>query len=432
MKRKVALFVALTMTAATLISCGDNNTKQEPEVQSSQVETEENEQEVIDSQPQTAPTYATTSVAYEDGSQYFTGSAQCIQITDSEHPNLAKAVDKKFSEIVKGFNKTANEFVKEADEANDSNSLNEDVENDEDMVFNYSYYIYAEVTRADSQIFSVKLTQEIYTGGAHGSHVVDGYVFDSKTGELLSLEQMGVDSNVVRDFVLDTIESSDDSAKEMLFDEYKESIDTDFENPEDSLGIWLDNRGVVVAFQEYDIAPYAAGLVQFTVPYSQLSVFNKEYIPTEDSYYSFELSNLGLVERVDLDGDGQLEDMSLVCTYIPDNNGFSTYTLNVNDISSEIISGEKPDGYSYATAYFVHRKDGNFIMTSMSGEADIYLTKLYKYDAGKLREVGSEKLGVKNVTEEYVELAGSSEEMYDDGTAPKFEYDNTGFTEKEK
>ncbi|SDB48529.1 Protein of unknown function [Pseudobutyrivibrio sp. YE44] len=437
MKRPIALLIALTLTAS-LVACSNNTREEKQEPQSTGADnTTINDEQPAESLPQTAPTYATTSVSYEEGSEYFTGSVQCIQITDAEHTALTKAVDDKFSEIVKSFNKTADGLVKEANETN--KDYNEDKSSDEDtaenMVFNYSYYVTAEVTRADSQIFSIKLISEIYTGGAHPSHAVEGLVFDSKTGDLLSLEDLGVDSDIAKDYILNVINESDEYAKENLFEEYKDTIQKDFEKPEDTLGLWLDNRGLVVGFQEYDILPYAAGLASFTVPYSQLTGFKTDYIP-EDGFYAFELSYLGFIDKVDLDGDGQLDNISITTTVEENNYGFNTYTLNVKDTNVVIIDGHDANGYTYAEGYFIHRKDGNYVLVAMSGDSDIYLTKLFKYDNDTLREVGSVDKSLKAVYEDYVEMYVSTAipEEGEESTAGKvikYSYDNTGFTEKE-
>lgn len=67
---------------------------------------------------------------------------------------------------------------------------------------------------------------------------------------------------------------------------------------------FLTNDGVTIWFNQYDIAPYAAGPVTVEIPFEkQGDLFEKQYETTKTSYVK-ELPEYGTVEA-DVNGDGK-------------------------------------------------------------------------------------------------------------------------------
>ena len=412
MKRKVALFLACICASGALYSCG-KQTSIEPKNEESKEETNKSSEDIDtakadeanESISASAPKYAITSVAAEDY-EYFTGSIECIQITDSEHPKLQEAVDDLFSGMVKTFNSSADSFNEDATEENKSNkeyaNENPDIEYYENT---YSNNISVEVIRSDAKVFSFIVDDYLYQGGAHGMTGETAYIFDAATGEQLTLSDFGDEATIketAMNYIINTIDQSSQEAKDMLFQDdgiisgYEESIKEVFDGevcPE----YYIDNRGVVFLFQQYEIAPYAAGIIRFTVPYSEIEGFNEAYIP-DDEFYSVQLSALGFNEYIDVDNDGTLDSFHAT-TISEDESEKYKHTIYLNDNS---IS-EEYDGYVYATDYFIHTKTANYILTSAEGEA----ITLYLVSDGGLKQIDSiEPAGaIKEIKEDSIVIA---------------------------
>ena len=389
MKRRLSLLLVMTLLTTTFMACGKESeepqaTNTEPTEAVDTVE-EEAKEEVVE---ESAPTYAITSVE-ADGYDYFTGSVQCIQITDDKHPALAEAIDNQFSELVTTFNKGIDDMNSEAEQLNAENKKY--AEEDSDIEYNeisYSDEYSVEVVRCDSKVFSFVMYEYIYMGGAHGTTEELGFTYDANTGELLELSSFGDEQTikeVAANFILDTINDSDQQAKDMLFPEdditggYETAITESFEGdavPE----YYLDSRGITFLFQQYSIAPYAAGIIAFTVPYEELEGFNEAYLP-DDGFYTATLSEIGFIEKIDIDNDSELEEVYLTSGDVEDSDVVQTeYVLFLGDKSvSHTI-----DGYSYISGTYIHGDDGNYVLISCEGVS----VTLFEVSNG-IKELGS-------------------------------------------
>ncbi|WP_028242608.1 DUF3298 and DUF4163 domain-containing protein [Pseudobutyrivibrio ruminis] len=371
MKKRIAIALALTMALAACIGCGKNgesdnkdkiinNTKEE----GSNTQTDSEEAEV------SVPEYAITSVS-ADGYDYFEGSVECIQITDGKHEALTKAIDDLFSGRVTLFNEGVDSQNDEAKQMNEEQKEYADEEGLEYEPMKYSETQTVSVVRADENILSFVIDTSYYSGGAHGSSLLEGFTFDVNTGEQLSISNYGDESKIAatsKDFIFSTIEGSADIARDTLFDDdvtsYKSVIEDYFSGdtlPEN----YLDHTGITFMFQQYDIAPYAGGIVSFTVPYSEFEDFNEAYLPAE-GFYTEDLSIQGFNEKFDVNNDGTLEDVCLLNSTSDD--GSSTYELNVGGATVS----RKLDDYAYASGTYIHGKDGNYILVSVEGKVILF------------------------------------------------------------
>lgn len=107
-----------------------------------------------------------------------------------------------------------------------------------------------------------------YTGGAHGSTIRHSDTFNLKNGRRLSFYSFfrpdpGIRKNLINIFIAQAQKNPQN-----FFDDYKELIQKNFK-PEN---FYLTEQGFVFYFQQYDIAPYASGIVEFFVPYGVLGI----------------------------------------------------------------------------------------------------------------------------------------------------------------
>jgi len=117
-----------------------------------------------------------------------------------------------------------------------------------------------------------------FTGGLHGFQLRLAYNFDMRTGAEITIDDMTDDYVGLRDAVareiLGQIDEKYVSYYESLglFDGYEEVI------PEwMSRTIFFGQEDLKVVFSVYDIAPYSAGDVAFTIPYELIEPYLNDY-----------------------------------------------------------------------------------------------------------------------------------------------------------
>ena len=113
-----------------------------------------------------------------------------------------------------------------------------------------------------------------YAGGAHGNTVQSSHIFDLKTGMELKLSDfMRNDSNYIP-FINSVVRNEIDKrvAAGMLI----EITGSAFETISSDQGFYLSNNDLFIYFQQYEHFPYAAGIQEFPIAYSDLSSMLKQ------------------------------------------------------------------------------------------------------------------------------------------------------------
>ena len=139
-------------------------------------------------------------------------------------------------------------------------------------MFQYYYNVEGETvedagSEKQDSILSYQVTTSCYLGGAHGSHVVWYYNFDRASGKLLDihdivpkdkeklvLTEMG--EQLCRDWdAKDLADLQEQTGITMLGDLYLTN------------NFLLKKDSITFLFNQYEIAPYAAGLISVTIPF---------------------------------------------------------------------------------------------------------------------------------------------------------------------
>ena len=107
-----------------------------------------------------------------------------------------------------------------------------------------------------------------FTGGAHGSTLRTSDTFDLRTGRLLPLCSFFDPctdwcENLIRQ-ITEQADANNAADPNIYFENYRELIRQTF----DPCQYYLNDSGIVIYFQQYDIAPYSTGIVELTVPCS--------------------------------------------------------------------------------------------------------------------------------------------------------------------
>lgn len=146
----------------------------------------------------------------------------------------------------------------------------------------FSYSRTAAAPRADSRVTSLLLTTHSYTGGAHGSYFDRGYVYDTQTGELLTLDKLSEDYDAFCEFAVGYI--AELAKKDETYPELEQLEDLN-EMAAAILreGSWyFDENGLVVFTDLEEFASYAAGIIRFTIPYAELEKhIDSKWLPVQ-------------------------------------------------------------------------------------------------------------------------------------------------------
>ena len=144
---------------------------------------------------------------------------------------------------------------------------------EEDFMFReYIESLTFAVSRNDTSVISFVMTTYMDTGGAHGLNGNFGINYDAKTGEIIDFSDLSEDSDK---FYNDTLEYNRELAQT---DEYKERMfeegflgEDEFENVLYADEKWyLSDEGLVFISNPYELGPYAAGTIEFVIPYDKL------------------------------------------------------------------------------------------------------------------------------------------------------------------
>jgi len=128
-----------------------------------------------------------------------------------------------------------------------------------DAIFTYV------ITYNQNGVISLYHDEYIYSGGAHGITVRQSETWNIKDGCRIYLYQFSGDPSAFRAEILGAIREQialqTETGEGMYFENYPELISEHF-NPE---SFYLTPEGLTLYYQQYDIAPYAAGMPEFRI-----------------------------------------------------------------------------------------------------------------------------------------------------------------------
>lgn len=131
--------------------------------------------------------------------------------------------------------------------------------------------------RLDENSVNLVYTSYIFTGGAHGNYGDRAYVFDSETGETVTLEKLTDNADKLIPYLTECMMKLISEDKEQYYSRRMPEgylVDMSTEDAVRALvrdGSWyFDNEGMCIFSDPYEIGPYASGIIEFHIPYSEL------------------------------------------------------------------------------------------------------------------------------------------------------------------
>lgn len=148
-------------------------------------------------------------------------------------------------------------------------TYNESIKNDFPF---HSFEAYMEyiITYNDNCYLSLYTDKYQFTGGAHGSTIRTSNTWELCSGkEIFLCHFFKPYTDYIYLLKQEMILQANKNLKSdplIYFENYKELIVKNF-NPQ---SFYMSPEGLVIYYQQYDIAPYSTGIVEFTIPYSKI------------------------------------------------------------------------------------------------------------------------------------------------------------------
>lgn len=172
------------------------------------------------------------------------------------------------------------------------------------------------ITRSDDTVISLVANEIQDAGGAHGSDWRSGWNYDTQTGQLLTFSDLG---SGFREKATDLVSTQAALEADSLFDGYQESLShVVLDGTEDAQTLYGFDAAIAPTFymtdetitfisREYELQPYAMGVLEFPTAYSDYgSILKERYLPK--GYTAKE--NADLTASSNNDGDDSESDDS--------------------------------------------------------------------------------------------------------------------------
>ena len=140
-------------------------------------------------------------------------------------------------------------------------------------IHSFEAYMVYTITYNDNCFLSLYTDKYEYTGGAHGNTTRTSNTWELCTGQNIYLYCFFKPyTDYIHMLKREIIAQAEENLKEnpfIYFDDYKDLIIKNF-NPH---SFYMSPDGITIYYQQYDIAPYSAGIVEFTIPYVKIGWF---------------------------------------------------------------------------------------------------------------------------------------------------------------
>jgi hypothetical protein len=132
----------------------------------------------------------------------------------------------------------------------------------------------ADTVHVSDKVLTVKYETYAYTGGAHPNSNSSFYTFDLESGRMLTLADMVSDTTALLSVVENAFRKNQELLPQNNLEEQGYFLrDGRFFLP---ANVGMSREGMVFYYNPYEIAAYALGPIQVTVPYEQLNGILRE------------------------------------------------------------------------------------------------------------------------------------------------------------
>lgn len=137
-------------------------------------------------------------------------------------------------------------------------------------LFEVSYI--PKITYNDNCTISLYYDEYVYMGGAHGVTFRTSDTWDIQDASYIRLEDIVRfeyrEFDYIRHLIIDRVKQLVGSDDFIYFEGFEENISCQFYHE----NFYLVPEGVKIYYQQYDIAPYAAGIPEFLIPFDDAAI----------------------------------------------------------------------------------------------------------------------------------------------------------------
>jgi len=156
----------------------------------------------------------------------------------------------------------------------------------DDQFYAYSHYVTKGIARHDDRIASLLSLSSIYSGGVYPNSIQTASNFDLANRVILKLEDVLIkDSETELTEIVKQKVSEKLSAlgEEVLYDNFEDSIDKTMAYGSMTPYWYFNSDGLVIFFNQYELAPNAAGIIKAEISYEDLDgILKDEFYPEEN------------------------------------------------------------------------------------------------------------------------------------------------------
>ena len=324
----------------------------------------------------------------DDGVSYYKQSLGMAKIS-SKDERAAQRINASLAELYVKFNADAEYTQRVAEDQPEGETIE------------LSYYCTPSVTRCDTNALSLvfDISQDI--GGVHADFTRIGRSFNADTGELLTLADIAKNEDQLKTFLKNYViglaagDEYKENGESIFFDDFETTIG----ELVDGGGNWyLNDEGLVVYANPYDIAPYSCGVLLFEIPYSALEEFiSADFMPVEyegengmvlaDDGDKLDRDSIDILDTVTVDAEGQSVVLSAEETvynvkiytenrtlwqrnYLTTGEGIEVKSFIPDTQANIAVSYQLADGTEIIRGIFQSGNDGSIILVDLqTGDA---------------------------------------------------------------
>lgn len=120
------------------------------------------------------------------------------------------------------------------------------------------------LTYNTSCIISLYFDQYEYTGGAHGNTIRYSQTWNLQKARRIELNKLFGCSINYKEYILKQVEEQIQKDPSIYFEDYEKLIVETF----NADSFYCTPQGIIIYYQQYDIAPYSSGIREFLIPYT--------------------------------------------------------------------------------------------------------------------------------------------------------------------
>ena len=216
-------------------------------------------------------TTTTNSVTDEDGLllMYENQSRPSFSSLDPERSEwvaeILNGIDRDYAANSRNLSAYAREFI---------------AQNGTEYFYSYSNYQQLGIARHDDKVVSLLSLSSLYAGGTHPNSVQTAWNLDLAGRRILRLEDVIIEGSAPR--LAAMVRSCVDAKFNglMLFEDYGSTIDGSMIGDAMTPYWYLNDKGLVIFYNQYELGPYAAGIIKAELPYGELEgILKEEYMP---------------------------------------------------------------------------------------------------------------------------------------------------------